>query len=304
MKNSVAIAISAFRSDEAVISLLRAIFSDPHPEVGPVIVVDSMGTGDIAATAEARGWPLQYENAKTNLGSAGNLARRMEIASELDADWCLCLNHDANWNAKRLSAMLAVGRSRSRVGAVYPVLDHSPRKPRWEDGRRHFRPSAGNRLHQIPNNEEAAEVLWSSSNSALYSLEPLSENISVMSDLWLGYEDLAYGIALHRGCWLQLSCRSAQLSKVFDYTPRTIFGRKVYIPDKPAWYSYYNIRNLILIWRTYGSNYLPFRVILSKFFHSIIKIIVFEDEKAKRLLSLFAGFRDGIFGLKGKGVDP
>lgn len=304
MTGSVAIAISAFRSDEAVISLLEVIFADPHPEVGSVIVVDSLGSGMIAEIATTRQWQLEYENANTNLGSAGNLARRMKLAAGTGAEWCLCLNHDANWDADRLSAMLSTARSRPRVGAVYPMLDHSPREPRWEDGRRHFRPSAGTRLSEIPTDEPAAEVLWSSSNSALYSLAPLAENITIMSDLWMGYEDLAYGLALHQGNWVQLSCRSARLTQVFDYRPSRLLGRTLHIPDKPVWYSYYNIRNLILIWRQYGSKGMSLRTISRKLMQSSIRTLLLEDKKVNRLQMLFLGALAGITGETGKGPYP
>lgn len=304
MTGSVTIAISAFRSDDAVISLLEEIFAAPHPEVRSVIVVDSLGSGIISETAVARQWQLQYENNNTNLGSAGNLARRMELAAETGAEWCLCLNHDANWESCRLSVMLSAARSRPRVGAVYPMLDHSPRKPRWEDGRRHFKPSAGTRLSEIPKDQPAAEVLWSSSNSALYSLAPLTENISIMSDLWMGYEDLAYGLALYQGNWTQLSCRSAQLTQVFDYVPRRLLGRTLHIPDKPVWYSYYNIRNLILIWRQYGTKGVSLRTILWKFVQSSIRTLLLEDKKVERLQLLYMGALAGITGKTGKGPYP
>jgi len=304
MIGSVAIAISAFHSDDAVISLLEMIFANPHPNVDSTIIVDSQGSGKIAEVAAIRQWPIQYENANTNLGSAGNLARRMELAAKTGADWCLCLNHDANWDADRLSAMLSAARSRPRVGAVYPMLDHSPREPRWEDGRRHFRPSAGTRLSEIPADEAAAEILWSSSNSALYSLTPLSEDIAIMSDLWMAYEDLAYGIALHQGGWIQLSCRSAQLTQVFDYVPRRFLGRTLHIPDKPVWYPYYNIRNLILIWRQYGSEGVSITTISWKLIQSSLRTLLLEDNKVRRLRLLYLGARAGIRGEIGKGPYP
>lgn len=304
MIKSVAISISAFRSDASVIRLLEAIFSEQHPEVGLVIVVDSQGSGRIAETALARGWPIHYENADMNLGSAGNLARRMEVAASSDAKWCLCLNHDANWSADHLTAMLSVARSSERVGAVYPIIDHSPRQPRWEDGRKHFRPSAAERLFNIPKDEVAADVLWSSSNFALYATAPLKEGVCVMAQLWMGYEDLAYGIALHQKGWRQHSCRSAQLSSVFDYGARRILGRTLHIPVKPTWYSYYNIRNLILIRRLYGSVGISHGAILIKLLQSSVRILMLEEKKLARLRLLYSGAFAGLFGQGGKGPVP
>jgi GT2 family glycosyltransferase len=304
MTEPITLAISAFRSDSEVCALLKSIFAAPHSEVDRVVVVDSCGSGEIARTAEENGWPIHYENSDVNLGSAGNLARRLELAMEARAKWCLCLNHDASWDADRLSAMLKVARSRQRVGAVYPMLDHSPREPRWEDGRRNFRPSAGARLSSIPTDEAAAEVLWSSSNFALYSTTPLLEGIGVMKELWMGYEDLAYGISLNRGGWIQLSCRSAWLSQAFDYSARRFLGRTVYIPEKPSWYGYYNIRNLILIRRRYGSHGVQRRFIITKLLTSGLRITLFEDEILMRLRLLWSGVIAGLLGKSGKGRFP
>lgn len=304
MTGLVAIAISAYQSDDAVISLLEAIFSAPHPEVEQIIVVDSLGSGRIAKIAAARQWPLRYENANVNLGSAGNLARRMELAAEMGAKWCLCLNHDANWNRDSLEAMLKTARSRPRVGAVYPVLDHSPREPRWQEGSQEFTPSAHKRLFDIPADEPSADVLWGVSNFALYATAPRDEGVTVMGGLWMGYEDLAYGIALNQGGWQQISCRAAVLTGGFDYVSRQFLGRTLHIPQKPAWYSYYNIRNLVLIRRFYGAHGVPRRSIIWKLAQSSFRIILLEDNKLSRIRFLYAGALAGLAGRDGKGPVP
>ncbi len=299
-----AIAISAFRSDGPVIDLIEAIFANPHPEMGSVIVVDSLGSGKISEVALQRGWGVHYENSAINLGSAGNLFRRMELAAESGANWCLCLNHDASWDVDRLTEMLVVAASRPRVGAVYPVLDHSPREPRWEEGRKHFLPTSGVRVAELSVEEASSEVLWSSSNSALYSLRPHAEGVSFFTDLWHGYEDLAYGIALNRAGWLQLSCRAARLSQVFDYTPVRFLWVVRHIPFKPEWYSYYNLRNLIIIRREYGAEFMPFKVIVRKLVQSTARILFLETRKWKRIKFLYSGLVAGMKGESGKGVYP
>lgn len=304
MNRTVAIAISAFRSNEAVIELLEAIFDKPHPEVETIIVVDSLGDGEISATAAAREWTILLENFDKNLGSAGNLARRMEIAGEIGAEWCLCLNHDANWDPNRLDVMLKIARSRPRVGAVYPVLDHSPREPRWQEGSQEFTPSAHKRFIDIPTDESTTDVLWGASNFALYATEPLYEDVTVMGDLWMGYEDLAYGIALNQGGWEQISCRAAVLPGGLDYGPHQFLGRTLHIPQKPAWYSYYNIRNLLLIRRCYGAHGVSWRSIIWKFAQSSLRIILLEDNKFSRIRFLYTGALAGLAGRDGKGPVP
>lgn len=303
MTGLTAIAISAFRSDVPVLALLERVFADPHPEAAGVIVVDSLGSGLLAEECAARGWPVRYENADRNLGSAGNLKRRIELAAETGAQWCLCLNHDANWSAERLDAMLRLARSHEKVGAVYPVLHHGERPNPWEDGRRSFAPTAGNRRAAIPAGNEGIEVLWSSSNGALYSTTPLRESVTVMDELWMGYEDLAYGIRLFENGWLQLVCREAVLKDVFDLAPRTLFGRRFHIPEKPAWYSYYNIRNLLLIRSRLGGG-VTHPMILRKLVQSAARIVLLEDRKLDRISQLFLGTAAGLLGRSGKGPRP
>jgi GT2 family glycosyltransferase len=299
MLNSTVVAISAFKSDKPIINLLSDIFNDFHDSISRVVVVDSLGSGEIESVCSINGWPVGYYNFHYNLGSAGNLAKRIEIASQLEARWCLCLNHDANWDSGRLSAMLNAANTQSKVGAVYPVLDHYPRQPRWEDGRRSFAPSAGARFPKIPL-EDSSEVLWSSSNGALYSTEPFKENIRVMSDLWMGYEDLAYGLALNQNGWKQLVCRKAVLSKVFDYSALSLPVHGVFIQDKPDWYSYYNMRNLVIIHNEYGSQGISFKALVFKFFHSGLRILLLESNRFSKLALHFRGTVDGFRGRVGK----
>lgn len=299
MAKSTVVAISAFKSDEAVISLLSAIFNDLHAAILRVVVVDSLGSGKIESACLANEWPVSYYNFDNNLGSAGNLYKRIELASEFEGEWCLCLNHDANWDSKRLTAMLNTSKSQPKVGAVYPILDHYPRQPRWEDGRRSFAPTAGVRFTEIPS-DAASEVLWSSSNGALYSTAPFKENIRVLSMLWMGYEDLAYGIALNKNGWKQLVCRKAALSNIFDYTRSSLPVDGVFIQDKPAWYSYYNMRNLVLIYQEYGSQGITRKILAYKFFHSGLRILLLESNKLSRLALHIRGFIDGFRGRIGK----
>jgi GT2 family glycosyltransferase len=303
MDKSIVVAISAFKSDQAVIDLLSSIFRDPHDSVLQVIVVDSLGSGEISSACSSNSWPVTYYNFNTNLGSAGNLRKRIELASELGAEWCLCLNHDANWNSERLSAMIETSHSQVGIGAVYPVLDHHPRRPRWEVGRRSFTPTAGARLDKIPL-VDSSEVLWSSSNGALYSTAPVLNGVEVMSELWMGYEDLAYGVALNQQGWTQLVCCKAVLSKVFDYTEPNLPIRRVFIQDKPAWYSYYNMRNLILINKRYGEHGVSLIMVFIKFIHSGARIVFLEPNRFSKIYLHFRGFIDGFRGRVGKADWP
>lgn len=297
----VAIAISSFQSDNAVITLLENVFKAKESEI--VLVVDSLGSGTIQSEATRKGWSLYYENAPLNLGSAGNLARRMALASELGADWCYCLNHDAQFDHTAIGEMLAKGLSRSRVGAVYPVLFHRGRKDPWEDGRRTFYPTASVRLGMRPEGSNDDEVLWGSSNGALYSLAPLREGLRVWEELWMGYEDLGYGMLLHEHGWRQIVCREVIFEEA-EYVTLACLWRTFVVPDKRFWYTYYNLRNLLLIQKKISLSYRFFLFIVIKGLRESAKIIFLENNKMMRLWLLWIGVIHGLLGRSGKGRYP
>lgn len=300
----VAIAISAFRSDEAVIQLLERIHADPHPDVAKIIIVDSMGAGRMQGLIAARNWQVDYLDSTENIGSAGNLGKRLELAASHNVSWCLCLNHDADWSSSRLSRMLTAASVDDLTGAIYPILDHHPRKPRWNIGRTRFIPSSGMSMCVLPEGNEPIRVRWSSSNGALYSTAPFRKGTRVMHELWMGYEDLALGIDLEKNGWAQYACPSAVLPHSVEYLEVKIFNRTFYIPDKPVWYSYYNIRNLILIQQKYRPSDLSAFQIMKKLLQSGLRIVLLENNKSKRLSLLLAGTFAGLRSEIGKGRVP
>jgi hypothetical protein len=300
----VALAISAFRSDAAVIALLEQAFAPGGFAFHAVIVVDSLGSGRIAAAIAEHGWPVIHEDAACNLGSAGNLARRIALADAEGADWCWCLNHDAALDPAAVAAMLVAALKAPRTGAVYPVLHHGGRPNPWEDGRRSFVPSASRRLATRPEGDAGAQVLWSSSNGALYGLGPYRAGLRVRADLWMGYEDLAYGMTLHGAGWSQRMCRDAVMAGIFDYKAVRFAGRVLLIPDKPPWYCYYNLRNLVLIRRGAPVSLRFWLTVLRKGVRETAKILMLEDRKGTRLRLLWRGALHGIAGRTGKGAVP
>jgi GT2 family glycosyltransferase len=119
----VCLAISSFRNDESVERLLSSA-STPRARgcFERVIVVDSLGTGRIEALLRSRDWShVTYESASTNLGSAGNLARRLVLAAQTGCDYVFALNHDGELDLDIVDKLVEFAEKTPRVGAVYPL---------------------------------------------------------------------------------------------------------------------------------------------------------------------------------------
>lgn len=299
--SSVVLAVSAFRSDDAVIELLERAYKDGAPRFGAVIVVDSLGSGKIRDVIAARGWDASYFDSSVNLGSAGNLERRLKHASETGLEWCLALNHDAELDHAKALRLVEFGQSVDKVGAVYPRMRMTSAGGKLDRPRHNF---ATFGLLADPECSSAnAEVSWSSSNGALYRLDAIREGVTAWPQLWMGYEDLAIGWELKRRGWRQLICDSVTVDDNYEFRPVRMFGRTVHVADKPTWYAYYQLRNLALISRaTKGEAVSKFA--LGKRALVDFALLALRKDRAKRARLLVMGLIAGLRGQDGKGMVP
>lgn len=302
---AVALGISAYRSDDPVLELLKIALAPGQPRFGAVIVVDSLGSGEIASVIEANGWPVTYINAQRNLGSAGNLDLRLRTAAQLNLTWCFALNHDGELDLAKIRRLIAHSNSRPRIGAVYPQLIFSSADGRLSLPRRRFTTyGVLGRDQDRASSEACVEVAWSSSNGALYRLDAVREGVSAWPELWMGYEDLAIGWELKRRGWTQLLCRDVQVSDNYEFASARILGREVHLADKPSWYMYYHLRNLLLIAKRTRGKAVGYLGIAGRMAVDVALILWYRDSKRERLRLLFQGIADGFRGIGGKGAVP
>jgi hypothetical protein len=297
----VALAISAFHSDDAVIRLLGTVFTGDHPRFGAVIVVDSLGRGQIHDAIKANRWDVHYVNAEHNLGSAGNLDLRLKMAADLALDWCFAVNHDGEVEADAVLELVRLGQSRPRIGAVYPQLVFTHAAGRLDSPRRSFSTYG---LLDGQSEGGTSEVAWSSSNCALYNLDAIREGVSAWPQLWMGYEDLAIGWELQRRGWTQLLSHDVKVVDSYEFRPVRLLGREAHIAAKPSWYSYYQLRNLWLIADQSGGRAITKASVLWRLAVDVGLILLYRDKKGQRLRLLLKGLRDGMHGVSGMGPVP
>lgn len=299
----VALAISAFRSDDDVIALLDTVFAGGRSPFAAVIVVDSLSSGRIERTIAERGWDVRFWNAPTNLGAAGNHAKRMELAAATDAEWCYCLNADGELRFDTIAALLDSARGQDRVGAVYPRRFRPNRGNSWEAPRTSFLPLPTRvRTDREPAGDR--DVLWSSSNGALYHLAPARAGLFMPTQIWMGWEDLAYAWVLWRAGWRQILSERASITDPYEHRRVSVLGRELYIHDKPPWISYYTVRNLILVVRMAGFGVKGWLAVLLRYTQEMGIALVFKDRKLRRARMLTKGLIDGLRGRTGMVVDP
>jgi GT2 family glycosyltransferase len=190
---------------------------------------------------------VSYFNSDINLGSAGNLNKRLEWANQLGMDYVLALNHDAEITLTVYHALLDKTDKYQKIGALYPLRYLQGKSIYDLSGLKVFSMTASG-VSDKPM-EDLIEVAWSSSNGALYSMEPLRDlkKISPDASLWMGWEDYLYGLQLKKAGYSQWIVSSAETIDSYEYKAVKFYTAGKTIADKPVWYSYYDARNLILI---------------------------------------------------------
>lgn len=297
---AVCLAISSYRNDDAVIALLERALPLVPLLFSSVLVVDSEGTGVVARVIQERGWTaVVYHSASTNLGSAGNLALRLSMASESGADFAYALNHDGELNEETVKNLVSSAAHVPDLGAAYPLRALSNLGMRYDlTGTRAFpmrRVSSA-----TPPPDHVTEVTWGSSNGTLYALAPVRKGLLPWSDLWMGWEDLGYGWLLALHGYRQIIVRDAVFRDPYEF--RKVGGREsaLHVSDKAAWYVYYSTRNLILINRRlpkpwYIRGLTGVRIVLDG-----AATLLVRTQKRDRLKLLARGIVDGARGVTGR----
>jgi hypothetical protein len=299
----VCLVVSSFRNDKEIGGILHAVHALPEKIFDRIIVVDSLGTNAIPALIAEQGWTnVVYRSSEQNLGSAGNLAERLRLAAETDADFAYALNHDGVIDANAVRLLVERALLINRVGAAYP-LHYLPSRNQYDlTGMQAlplpFRGSGG-----LPD-AEYLDVHWCSSNGALYALEPVRQGLLPWADLWFGWEDVGYGWLLERHGFRQVIVTRALFADNYEYQPHKFLGRTIYQPAKPFWYAYYNARNMLLIARRNNRSVGIYFIIAVRILLEFAMTTVFRNHKLLRYNLLLRGILDGLQNKSGKGQYP
>lgn len=291
------LAIASYRNDEQVIEIVDHVYKSAPDLFERILIVDSHGTGAMPALIRERGWPnVEYRNYERNLGSGGNMAERLRIAAGAGADYAYAVNHDGHVDPGVVRALLQAAITITGLGAAYPLGYFISVGLYNLTGTREL--PLQRKLVRSVRQEPLIHVFWSSSNGALYSLEPARKGILPWEGMWMAWEDLEYGWRLFDKGYQQVIVRDAVFCDNNEYA-RSGVGN---VTDKPPWRSYYQIRNLILAVCRSRRRPLFYAVV---FYRTLLEsglILLVRSDKWKRLRLLWLGIVDGIKGVEGQNL--
>ena len=286
--------ISSYRNDDEVVKLIDQAHSSAQGLFERILVVDSQGTARVPAIIQSRGWlDVEYRCFEINLGSGANLAERLKIAAGSGADYAYAVNHDGHIDAKVVRALLEVAQGRKKLGAAYPLGFFTDVRRYNLTGTRELPLPA--KLVKTAPKEPTIPVYWSSSNGALYSLEPAREGLLPWDAMWMGWEDLEYGWRLKDHGYEQIVVTSAVFPDNQEYSGSAVGN----VVRKPSWRTYYGVRNLVLAVKRSRNRPLYHAVVAFRILLECGLTLLVRDDKRKRLRFLISGVRDGYRGIQG-----
>lgn len=239
-------AISTFRTDDAVVNMVQRLYDEAWP-VRRIFVVDSLGKDDLSKRLAVFGKRVVYHNATQNLGSAGNLACRLRLAADANADAVLALNHDATLSKEAVQTLVKVANKQGpSFGALYPLPFYPLKGFYGLTGVRDFPMRRWGTAE--PPAEPLVPVTWSTSNGALYGLAPVRERgLCPEGSLWMGWEDYLYGLQLKDAGYTQFIVTDARIEDPYEFKRVALGPVHMTLNDKPTWYLYYSVRNMLRI---------------------------------------------------------
>ncbi len=297
---NVALAIATFRTDEHVLRILEGAHREGVHPFHSIVIVDSLPSGRIAEAIDARGYRgVVYRAFDRNLGAAGNLHERLRTAAEAGADYVYAMNADGTLDLDAVRALVRFAEEHPRAGAVYPARRYVRRGGSIDlaGARADVLGTLLGRTTETEMDASPRRVHWSSSNGALYATDPMKRGVAPWVGLWHGYEDLQYGWALEESGYEQWLLGSVVIDDDYEYREYRVGPLAFHASDKPAWSTYYQARNLILIARRHDRGELA---ALARIALELALVGVVRSEKRERLAHLVRGSIDGLRGTLGK----
>jgi rhamnosyltransferase len=270
-----------------VVSHVRSLVG----RVARIVVVDN-GSGPEAAPALdeiARQRSVQLVRNPDNEGIARALNQGALVAEQVGADWLLTLDQDAAPSPEIVGIAGAIYDAYPRPELVAVIGSASDTDPAPKRGATSLdRPWA-----------EAKVAITAGSFVSLAAYRALG---GFRDELFVDYVDIEFCLrARARGYRVLKSLVPGMAHRIGQPTLRRIGLRAVTPTNHSVLRRYYISRNRFLVWRGYwrrDPGFVAGDVVASQ--KELVKLLLFEDDRRRKLRAMLLGFRDGLGGRTGR----
>jgi len=262
-------------------------------EVSCVYVLDNSTKPNVNLIDKIKRQPkCRYFSMHGNIGLAAALNKGCKIAKEEQYDFILTMDQDSYFREGSVAKMIAFLENEEtdsiaivapNVTAIYPDPQTGERK----------------KAYVLQKEKGIYEQTWVMTSGSMMRLSFFEEVGGFDETFFIAHIDVDLGIRFCLKGYKTFMVGDAMIYQRFGNSlPKKILWKTVY-----PWYeapvrTYYLFRNHTYMLRKYGKK-IKKKVHVSLLNH-IVKIILFEDKKCKKLVMAWRGWRDGIHGRMGK----
>lgn len=320
MKNSVSAVVVTFNRKELLIKCIQALLNQTNP-LQSIIIVDNNSTDKTEELLLQEGYieNLPPQNKKTiqeknvqdtkikyirlpeNLGGAGGFYEGVKTAYEDNYDWIWVMDDDAYPTTTCLENLKPYYNEENTVALASLKVD-------MEDNILYHHRGYFNFTHGLPIQEhitkqdtqkETTDIDMASFVGLLIKKEAVTKIGYPKKEFFIHADDLEYCIRLRSQGKIKLINKSiikhAEGSVQGTYK-KSFLGKQVNRrPYNKLWINYYMQRNLIWLGRKYSQNKASlYTTIIKNYLMTIVGIILFDDNKIKRIKFYTNAYTDGF----------
>lgn len=226
---------------------------------------------------------VKYVKNGSNYGIAKTLNIAADIAHTDGYKYLLTMDQDSKAPEGMVTALLEKIESDDEIGIVSPL--HSNRYGT-----------------HLKNKEEVEQrnIVMTSGN--LISLEAFEKAGKFCEDYFIDYVDIEYCFRLKGKGYKVFRLNNYILEhNEADLSSRELFGKTYFPHNHKPFRFYYKTRNLLYLRRQYGEMFPELMQIeYDSYFRTLVKIVLFEKQKIKKMVMVVKGFIDYLIGKKGR----
>lgn len=258
---------------KSYINEIDCLFVIDNSEVSNDVIVEELQKHD----------KILYLPHYENKGIAYSLNEAAAEAIKNGFQYLLTMDQDSSVNQEMIKIMIESCVDEKQVGIIAPyyIDKMQPEKK---------------------NEKERQYILCEKTSGNLLNLSAFKKVGKFNEDYFIDYVDIEYGFKLNLNGWKVIKVNLATIyHNEGELSARTFFFKKVHPYNYPPVRYYYRTRNLLYL-RSRYKNKLPIAVRneVKVYLKNVIKALLYEKDKIKKIKMIIKGFRDYTQGIVGR----
>lgn len=319
--NNVAAIVVTFNRKQLLLECLNALINQSQ-SLKAIYIVDNASTDGTIDSLKEKGYVtsnndvlvngirINYIRLEENTGGAGGFYTGMQEAAKQNYDWLWIMDDDAIPYRDALENLLSNNIANDVVALSSKVIDSNGEIQLFHRGNFNYNNMFPHLQSALPEKEYSRKVMeidFASFVGIMVKSSIIKEIGLPNKEFFIHNDDLEYSIRLREKGKILLVPGSTILHKEVAKAQMIKKFLNIKMARKPInqhWISYYGIRNLLIIGKEHHNNKLSFYYqSLKHYSKEIIKIIILDDSKIKRIKLVNKSYNDGFKGIVGKRVN-